>query len=116
MVGVGSFLFVAITVWDKLKDTRLLALALLVVAARQMDLRRLLRFYVGGAAVALLTVTALAVLGVTTIKLEPSLCFGFSNAKTVACLLMGIANAICIVEDGRGTRAFSSCSAWHAPP
>ena len=104
LAGLGIFLFVAITVWNKLRSPRLLVLLLLIVAARQMNVRRLLRFYVGGAVAALFVVAVLAVLGVTTINLNPSIGFGFANAKTVACLLMGIVAAICISEDRRGMR------------
>ena len=104
LAGLGIFLFVAITIWNKLRNPRLLVLLLLIVAARQMNLRRLLRFYVGGAVAALFVVAALALLGVTTINRNPSIGFGFANAKTVACLLMGIVAAICIAEDRRGMR------------
>lgn len=104
LVALGVFLFVVITFWNKSKDPRLLVLALLVIAARRMNLRRLLRFYAGGAVAALLCVLALAVFGVTTIKYTPSPGFGFANVKTVGCLLMGIVAAICIIEDKRDMR------------
>ena len=104
LVGLGVLLFVAIVVWRKLRDPRLLVLVLLIVAARRTDLRRLLRFYVVGAVAALLVVVALAALGFATVKPGSTSGFGFTDAKTVACLIMGIVVATCVVEDGRGTR------------
>lgn len=102
LVGLGVLLFSSISIWNKSQDLRLLVLALLVVAARGMDMRRLLRFFAGAAALALLCVTTLAVTGVTTVRVDPTLAFGFASAKTVACLLLGITSALCLtVEDRR---------------
>lgn len=104
LVGLGVLLFSSITVWNKLQDLRLLVLALLIIAARNMDMRRLLRFFVGSALLALLCVTALAFMGVTMIKFDPTPSFGFTSAKVVACLLLGIVSALCLLANGRRTR------------
>ena len=104
LAGLGVLLFVAITIWSKSQDLRLLVLALLVIAARGMDMRRLLRFFVGSAVLALLCVTALAVLGITTVKFDPMPSFGFTSAKIVACLLFGIVSAFCLLANDRLTR------------
>ena len=104
LAGLGVLLFVTITVWSKLKEPRLLVLALLIIAARQMDLRRLMRFYLGGAVAALLVVTALAAFGIATITYDSQPGYGFGNAKVVGCLLMGIVVAACIIEGRRDMR------------
>lgn len=104
LVGLGVLLFSSISIWSKSQDLRLLVLALLIVAARNMDMRCLLRFFVGGAVSALLCVTVLAVLGVSAIRVNPEFSFGFASAKTVACLLFAIVSALSLLAEDRRTR------------
>ena len=107
---VFPLLFFALLVWGKTRDAHTLVLALAVICAQGMDLRRLARMYAVGAVFAL--VVTFAVTGWVYTK-DPAfslknLVFGryvFGYFGALACLVLCIASTLCVVLRDRRAKA-----------
>ena len=102
-------LFFSLLVWGKTRDAHTLVLALAVICAQGMDLRRLARMYAVGVVCAL--AVTFAVTGWVYTK-DPAfslknLVFGrymFGYFGALSCLVLGFASALSVVVRGRRAR------------